>query len=181
VNKFDIFNIRRGEVVIFSFVGYLYSCKGENVQFVMHIHEVLWFTTIWFLMSEGTIKKFLHHLARKILYFKPSIIWKALICVTMNYVTKVTKISAYLVPITFVCFVTIIIKPNSRTLIFCYNSTCWIVVGIGVSLMLFWVLIVLYSVNYRKIDGQYSCIHFQVSGSQFESCCCSTLFPLRIL
>jgi hypothetical protein len=113
----------------------------------------------------------MRHLPRKDFYFKTSINEKAVICVTLNYFTKVTKkvfASPILVPVTLVCFVTILVTRNSRTSPFCYNFTCWILVGIGISLVLFlgFDCFVLRK-SQKKGTWQHSSILFHVDGIQF--------------
>jgi hypothetical protein len=47
------------EMTIVSFVKYFFPCNDENMQFVMNITEVTWFTISSFLMSVSTCVKFI--------------------------------------------------------------------------------------------------------------------------
>jgi hypothetical protein len=78
--------------MIVSFVQYLFSYNGENVRFVMHVPEVLWFTISKFLMSVSSNKTLMWHLARKDLWFKKAVNFNAVVCVILNYFTKFAKI-----------------------------------------------------------------------------------------
>jgi len=64
-----------------SFVESFFSCKSENLRFLMNIHEVLWFTISKFLIPVVPNKTRMRYLARKDVCFKTSVNSKPVICV----------------------------------------------------------------------------------------------------
>jgi hypothetical protein len=130
------------ELIDVSFVKYFFSCKGENVQFVMKILVVLWYTISKFLLLVRTYT-LIRHLARKNFLVK---VYNLIICVILNYFTKVTKIRVYksiLHAINILCCVTLWIARNLITFmhivsqLFTAALGCCILVGLEVSFVFF--------------------------------------------